>query len=406
MNHLNQLKLNSSRGGCLNVTNSKHNTLTNPNSSATSKQQQSNQSNNPWLEYLKLSVFVDGFCCHCGDFSSSEECEDKPTTTETNSNSYVVANHQMPSKKNKSNKTRDWTRWISSSLESFSYSSSNQQQHDQHKPNKLPQHELQLQHVQSLPTPPPSRRHHSKQDKNLKKTHGLGRSSSYALKRTGTLNPPFSEFDIQDANDYHHDDDSEAGLEIIMRKYEPPPRPIETSRKLDKKVSFSEIQIFASTTESLSPSSSLTSSEAGYHFQDSPRDPPPHITTTSIDAFEANKPTDPNPIPYHMRFARPPPELLVPKEDLRRASSLMDDDESRMSATTPTKQRSVKWKPFSRFGTSLKNKKNKKTIRKSRKQRSQNNIRVLDATDPKYAKHINMAGIVSRSRDSNYEGMY
>jgi len=315
----------------------------------------------------------------------------------------------MPTKKKTSNsKTRDWTRWIPSfaSLESFSSSSNHHQQARQSQP-KLPQHELQ--HAQSLPSPSlrKQQQHHnrnsSKQEdsKFEEKTQLLVRSASYALQRTGTLNPHLRQWSSWNDDGDGDDGDSEDGHEIIVRRQRPPPPPrIQTApRKLTKRVSFSSIQIYASTTESLSPSSSLTPDRDDGYGLDSPRDPPPpgHTTTISIDAFEAGKATttDLNPIPYHLRFA-PPPEIPG-KDELRRASSLMDDSDG-----STTIKRKPKW-----FKLKKKWKTKSKSSRKWKQSHNQNlPIRVLDATDPKYATHINMAGIVSRSTYTSYEDMY
>ena len=327
-----------------------------------------NSSSLSFLEYLKVSAIVSDFCyCNCGDLQNFSEPNEVTLPRDTSHNPTLT----MPSNKksSRSSSANDWTSWMSSFSSLF----------EQEKP-KLPQH--QLRHTSSSPT---SHRHISRREReeNQHRTSQfLKRSSSYALKRTGTLNneqpSPCSQV---------CDFDDESGLQVVPTTespcWSPPPRRIQvepppTKRQSKqpppnqslKRVSFSSIQIYASATESLSPSSSLTSSTSRYAL-DSPRDPPP--VTISIDAFEAKKPTDLNPIPYHLRYS-PPPEMPG-KEELRHSDSLLDSGKRK-------KFRPLKWTKRSFWKSS----------------RKDIPIEVVDATDPKYSKHINMAGIVMYSQ--------
>ncbi|KAL3929242.1 MAG: hypothetical protein SGBAC_012298 [Bacillariaceae sp.] len=341
----------------------------------------------------------------------------------------TMANTKSNSKSKKAtNKTKEWTKWISSFATLDSFSNSNQQQQQQQQQQRsqvsqtLPQHELQ--HVKSLPTPPSryrinnSKSNNKIEDKQVENTPSMVRSSSYALKRTGTLTPqvpwPFSATANATAND---GDNSEDGIEFKMQKLRPPSIQTSSRKELDKrKVSFSSIQIYASTTQSLSPSSTLTpdrfAEDDGSLWNPSERDALSPTATFSIDAFEANRSV--HPIPYHLRFA--PPSEIPAKEELRQASSLMDSSPT-CSSSKPAKHNSnnnKKKKMWQLPRLGLKKAKSTSTSRKSWNRRSNSSknrnlpIRVIDATHPNYiGTHINMAGIVSRPDTyTNYEDMY
>jgi hypothetical protein len=146
----------------------------------------------------------------------------------------------------------------------------------------------------------------------------LSRSTSYALNRTGTINPDIPKLTDEDALIDPFESDEEEGLEIVSSPQSfsdvwIQPTFSRPSRN-KKSVSFSSINIHIITSIASNSRSS--------------KNKPQHITH-SIDHYESTKPKDDNPIPYHLRYHQRAAPSMPNKEDLRSGSSLMDKSQKK-----------------------------------------------------------------------------
>jgi hypothetical protein len=217
-----------------------------------------------------------------------------------------------------------WTSWIAS----FSYSQEPQSQTQHNRDEEQKQSDTLLGDEQQQ----------------------LSRSTSYALNRTGTINPDIPKLTDEDVLMDPFENDEEEGLEIFssLQSFSDvwiQPTFSRPSRN-KKSVSFSSINIHI-----------YTSTASTSRFSKNK----PQYTTHSIDHYESTKPKDDNPIPYHLRYQRTP--SMPKKEELRSGSSLMD------------KSRKKRWQRLPRLF--LPSKCNNKELH------------------PKFATSINMAGTLN-----------